>query len=310
MFQIVLGEERLRQDFRFPERARRPPLRSSTVEVASRIGEMSASLTNAERRVAEVVLQQPQLVAFGTVADLAATAGSGAATVVRLASKLGFDGFTALQASVQHDLARQLRPAAVRIREQAAGGAVATHLRLELENVRATLQDAPDDAVQAVVKVLSDVRTPVHVMSGDASRGVARQFADELDALRPGVSLLEGNEVRVRRELGLLRAREVVVALDLRRYDRWVVDGARTARSAGATIVAVSDSLLSPLSAVADHTLVVTAAGAGPFDSHVGTLALFNLVVAGVAERLRSVATERLESAEKAWTAAGALADR
>ena len=52
---------------------------SAAVEVADRIGKASTSLTNAERRVAEVVLANPQLVAFGTVADLAEGAGSGAA---------------------------------------------------------------------------------------------------------------------------------------------------------------------------------------------------------------------------------------
>lgn len=280
------------------------------MEAATRIGDLGATLTTAERRVAEIVLQHPQLVAFGTVAELAAAAGAGAATVVRLASKLGFDGFTALQASVQHDLARQLRPAAVRIREHAGGGVVETHLRLELENVRASVQDVGEDVRLAVVKVLADPASRVLVVSGNASRGVACQFADELDALRPGVSLLDGNEVRLERELSLLGREDVVVALDLRRYDRWVVATISRAKAAGATIVAVSDSLLSPLSAAADHTLVATAAGAGPFDSHVGTLALFNVLVAGVAEQLRSTATERLERAEVAWTEAGALVDR
>ena len=54
-----------------------------------------SQLTAAERRVAQVVLARPQLVGFGTVADLAEAASAGAATVVRLAAKLGFDGFTA-----------------------------------------------------------------------------------------------------------------------------------------------------------------------------------------------------------------------
>ncbi|MEO6158490.1 MAG: RpiR family transcriptional regulator, partial [Ilumatobacteraceae bacterium] len=62
--------------------------------------------------------------------------------------------------------------------------------------------------------------------------------------------------------------------------------------------------------ALADRTLVVTAAGAGPFDSHVGTLALFNLLVAGVADRLRAAATDRLDRVEAAWQAGEALVDR
>jgi len=74
--------------------------------------------------------------------------------------------------------------------------------------------------------------------------------------------------------------------------------------------VTLTDSLLSPLAALAERTLTVTAAGGGPFDSHVGTLALINVLIAGVADRLRREATERLDRAEAAWQAAGALTDR
>src|SRR3954451_6008545 len=152
------------------------------MEAADRIGQASASLTPAERRVAEVVLEHPQLVAFGTVADLAERSGSGAATVVRLASKLGYDGFTALQASVQHDLARQLRPAAARIREPAASDAIAHHLALELDNVRTTLSSLEDEALRDVVGHLANAKSRLFVLSGDASHGIALQLANDLAA--------------------------------------------------------------------------------------------------------------------------------
>src|SRR6478735_1189277 len=199
------------------------------MEVADRIGQASAALTPAERRVAEVVLEHPQLVAFGTVADLAERSGSGAATVVRLASKLGFDGFTALQASVQHDLARQLRPAAERIREPAATDAIANHLELELDNVRTTLSTLEEEALADVVAHLASMRSRVFVLSGDASQGIAAQFAADLAALRNQVALIGGNEVAVRRQVAQLIGTDVVVMLDVRRYDRWLIDAAAAA---------------------------------------------------------------------------------
>jgi DNA-binding MurR/RpiR family transcriptional regulator len=280
------------------------------VEVAERIGRANTSLTPAERRVAEVVLEQPQLVAFGTVADLAEAASSGAATVVRLASKLGYDGFTGLQASVQHALAGQLRPAAERIREPAATDAIGRHLQLELDNVATTLRALDGPALAEVVAALSATDRRVFVLSGDASLGVARQLVGDLQALRDDVQLLEGNDVAVRRSAALLRPTDVVVTIDLRRYDTWVVDTAATAHSSGAWCVAITDSLLSPLAGVAQRTLIVAAAGGGPFDSHVGTLALANVLIAGVADGLRAVATDRLDRAESAWQASGALKDR
>ena len=271
------------------------------MESADRIGRSGASLTKAERRVAEVVLERPQLVAFGTVAELAAAAGAGAATVVRLATKLGYDGFTALQASVQHDLANQLRPAAERIREPVGSDLVGRHLQLEQANVQSTLRPIDAALLDDVVRHLADVTARVYVLSGDASRGVAQQLVVDLLSLRDDVQVLDGNDIAVRRQIALLRPTDVLVAVDFRRYERWVVDAAAEAAAAGVWTVAVTDSLLSPLSAGAQRTFVVAAAGAGPFDSHVGTLAVFNLLVTGVADQLRAVATERLDRLEKVW---------
>ena len=84
----------------------------------------------------------------------------------------------------------------------------------------------------------------------------------------------------------------------------------RAAAEAGVWTVSIADSVLSPVAACAQRTLVVTAAGAGPFDSHVGTLALMNVLVAAAAIRLRGVATERLDRSEAAWLASNALTER
>jgi DNA-binding MurR/RpiR family transcriptional regulator len=280
------------------------------VEVATRISHAGSILTKAERRVAEVVLNQPQLVGFGTVADLADAAEAGAATVVRLATKLNYDGFTALQAAVQRDLAQQLRPAAVRIREAQGGTEVQNHLAREVENVQATLLAADSSVIAAAVAHLSDTSHPVLVLSGDASAGVSQQFASELLALRPQVEMLVGNEVAVTRRLALCRPGDCLIVVDLSRYDRWVVAATEHGRARGAWILALTDSVLSPLSRLADSSLVLTAGGVSPFDSHVGTLALMNVLVAGVAGSLRSLATERLDLAEAAWNQRTQLVER
>jgi DNA-binding MurR/RpiR family transcriptional regulator len=271
------------------------------MQVADRIGSQGAALTTAERRVAEVVLARPQLVAFGTVAELASAAGSGAATVVRLSTKLGYDGFTALQAAVQAELAAQLRPAAERIREPAGADLTTRHQQLEVANVHASLGAVSAETLAAVVDHLADRDARVFVLSGDASRGVALQFVGDLGSLRDDVTLIDGNPIAVRRQAALLHAGDVLLTLDLRRYERWVVDVAQSARAAGVWSVALTDSVLSPLAQIADATVVLAAAGSGPFDSHTGTLAVFDLFVSAVADRLRAHATERLDRLEAVW---------
>lgn len=285
------------------------------MRVIAQIDRRLADLTPAERRAAAVVADDPEAVAFGTVAEVAARAGVSGATVVRLAAKLGYQGFVALQAAVQAEMTGRLRPAAARIREAPPHDALGRTLTVELDNVSATLTGVDPAAFEAAVRLLAGGRpsrspsSRVLVLSGDASHGIAVVLATELGLLRPGVEQLTGSEVRVARSLAQVRPSDVMVVLDLPRYDRWVLSAAARAAAAGVHLVAVTDSALSPLAGSAEVRLVVAAAGAGPFDSHVGMLALGNALVTGVAARLRRGATERLDRVEAAWRETGALVD-
>jgi DNA-binding MurR/RpiR family transcriptional regulator len=292
--------------------AARPRYRGRFMEVEQRLRERADRLTPAERRIAAIVLAGPQIVAFGTVAELAEAAGAGTATVVRFSVKLGYDGWSELQASVRRDLTGQLRPAVERIRDEPPTDGQAllrSHLEAELSNVRTTLEGVDVDALEAAVALVADVDRPVLVLSGVASRGVAVQFVGDLEQLRPACRLLDGNPIDIVRTLALAGADATVVALDLRRYERWLLDAVEVARDNGSAVVAITDSVLSPLAAAAGQTFVVAAASAGPFDSHVGTLALLDLLVADTATALRSSATTRLDRLESAWQRADALTD-
>jgi len=271
------------------------------VDTTSRIAEIEATLTRAERRVADVVVRDPELVAFRTVAAVAERAGVGAATVVRFAARLGVDGFGGLQQAVQADLSRRLRPAAERIRQQSGPDLHQRHLALTLENVAATLQGLDQSALGQLVDRLADPVRRIGVLTGDASAGVAQQLVADLQALRDGVMLLHGSEVAVGRHLAAFGDNDVVVAIDLRRYDRQVVQAVVNAAGRGAWVAAFTDGPLSPLARHADATLVLHADAVGPFDSHVATLALSDLLVALVADRLRDQATARLDAAERMW---------
>lgn len=277
------------------------------MEVAERIRVHGASLTAAERRVAEAILRSPQAVGFGTVAELADAAAVGAASVVRLASKLGYDGYSDLQASVQHDLLRQLRPAVERIDETPGVGPLPDHQRVELDNVRATLEAADPKAIERLAGRLAELGRPVAVLSGEASYGVALQFTDQLRQLRDGVRMLAGSEVAVRRDIAVLDPSATAVVIDLRRYERWVLDAHEALCERKIWSAALTDSMLSPLASRADVMFAVSADSVGPFDSHVGTLALLNLIAAEAAAALRSTARDRLAAVETAWTRHGSL---
>jgi len=281
------------------------------MSVRERLEDRRDSLTPSERRVAAVVLDDPESVAFGTVAGLARRAGAGGATVIRFAERLGYDGFTGLQGAVQNDLAGRLRLASERIRRPAThDDLVSRSMGVEAENLAATFEHLDRGALQRAVAAVARRRARVAVLPGGASVGVARQLCDELSLLRPGVALVTGSPVEVAGRTADLGHGDVVVAIDLRRYDGALLDAISVVGGAGATVIAITDSVLSPLAALSDATLVAAVEGAGPFDSHLGVLAIGNALVAGVAAGLRRSATERIDRIEDAWDTVGAVVDR
>ncbi|MBK9179383.1 MAG: MurR/RpiR family transcriptional regulator [Acidimicrobiales bacterium] len=279
------------------------------MDVGGLIRERLDRCTPAERRVAEVVLRHPQLVAFGTVAQVAERATTSGSSVVRLAARLGFDGFRALQEQVQAELASRLRPATERIRLPAAGDVLGRALATELDNVQGTLDAVDRHRFDRAVGLLADLDRPLLVLAGDASRGVGTQVSTELSMLRSEVIQVGGDPVAVARLLAGVGPGPVVLAVDLGRYDRWLVDAVALLIGEGASVVALSDSPLSPLGRSTDLHFDVVAEGAGPFDSYVGALALLGALVAAVAERLRATATGSLDRVEAAWRETGALFD-
>jgi DNA-binding MurR/RpiR family transcriptional regulator len=275
--------------------------------VAERIVAQADRLTATERRIAEVLTAEPQIIAFGTVALVAKEAGTSGPSVVRLAVKLGYAGFVDLQADVQREVARRLGPARDRIRQQPPVDLLDHVAAAESDNVMRTLGGISAEVFDRAITRLSDETRSVWVLPGDVTGPIGQSLAVPLGQLRERVTLLSGSGVTASRMMGGFRTGDVVVSIDIRRYERWLVDLSRWSVAQGASLIALTDSPLSPLASGASETFFIAAQGVGPFDSMTGGMALSNALVAGVAARLRSSAVDRLDAIEAAWTATTAL---
>lgn len=276
--------------------------------LGDRIAEVAGSLPPAQARVARLLADAPSVVAFGTVAEVAAEASTSAQTVLRLAGRLGHSGFPGLQDEVRAELVARLPPAADRIRRPPGPDLPGEVRAADQGNVTRSL-DLDDHELAAVVRLLADPDRRVGVVAADSWTGVAELFAGHLGHLRDGVTVIGGPQPRVVRDVSLLAATDVLIVLDVRRYERWVLEAAEQAAAAGITIVAVTDGPTSPLSALGRHRFVVAVDSPGPFESATGVVALLHLIVTEVAAQLRSTAQGRLDAVESAWAERGSLLD-
>ena len=267
--------------------------KASTLDL---IAAASNTLTPTDRRIAEAVLGEPTLLAFGTVADLARRVGTSRPSIVRFATKLGFDGYTQLQQHVRNDLSHHLSRPSERIR---SGGDAAVPARVAIEDAIASVFDALEgqqitELVELVVRAAQ-----VWVLSGESSQAGAHALKSGLSMVRPGVRLLEEHSFGT--DLCDAGPRDVAVVFDFRRYRRPVAMAARTMAEAGVSVIGITDSPFSPLVELADTWCQIEVPAVGPFDSSVPVVAMCELLVAQVAKQLQDDATKRIDRIEVLW---------
>lgn len=260
------------------------------------IAAASDRLTPTERRIAEAVLEDPTLLAFGTVSDLANRCQTSRPTIVRFAHKLGFSGYSDLQDEIRAGLSQELARPSERIRRSDT----------ESARDRTALEEALSTALAELTpERLSLLATPIErakrvwILSGETSRAGAHALHSGLSMLRADVHLVEDHAIG--RTLGGAHDRDVAVILDFFRYRRTTLLAATALADRGVPIVAITDGPLSPLTALTDLWCRVTVPAVGPFDSSVPSVAAAELLVAQVARDMPHEATTWIDKTEAMW---------
>jgi DNA-binding MurR/RpiR family transcriptional regulator len=271
-------------------------IRKSPASAPDLVAAVSGELTPAERRIAEAVLAEPTLLAFGTVSDLASRIGTSRPTIVRFANKLGFEGYTQLQRHVRSDLSHRLARPSERIRHEQGNSPGA---RAAINNALASVFEAIDG--ERLGKLTAPILRAerVWILSGETSQAGARKLHSGLSIVRPGVRLLD--ERTFGADACDVEPRDAAVVMDFFRYRRRVTEAARLLSQSGATIVAITDSPLSPLVELADTWCEIEVPAVGTFDSSVPAVAIVELLVARVARDLHDQATARIDRIEALW---------
>ncbi|MDB4778332.1 MurR/RpiR family transcriptional regulator, partial [bacterium] len=186
------------------------------------IAEAGSELTPTERRIAEVILAEPTLLAFGTVSDLASRVGTSRPSIVRFAQKLGFEGYPQLQQMVRSDVSRQLTRPSERIRQ---GDSPSLSERKTLDGaIDSVFEATAGNRLSRLIKPIAKARK-VWILSGETSLAGAYAFRSGLSMIRPDVQLLDDRTIG--RELSNTDRKDVAVVFDFFRYRRVVVNAAR-----------------------------------------------------------------------------------
>lgn len=269
--------------------------------VAERINGGRLGLTAVDRKLSAALMADYPVAGLASISDFARAAGVSTPSVLRFAKRLGFSGYPSFQQALRDEVSAQLQNP-IEKPEQWSSKAPRGHILNTLadaamENLSSSLRHIDHHGFDAISGLLGDRAVQVHIVGGRITGHLGGYLHTHLQMARGGVWLVPAGENHWPQHLLEIGKGDVLVVFDVRRYDARVQEFAASARQRGARIVLITDQWMSPVSRLAEHTLVLRLEVPSGWDSNVVTLFVVEALVASVAgdnwkatrERIREI---------------------
>jgi DNA-binding MurR/RpiR family transcriptional regulator len=245
------------------------------------------TLAAGQRRIARVLLADPEATAFRSIGETAKVAQVHESSLVRFAAALGLPGYPALvklcrqQLAEQAQLVRRFEQAAELTETEELLGAVIEH---DQQNIARTFARIDQATWSAAVDLLTDA-AHVHVIGLRKCYTVAYLLSYLLHMVRPGVRQVTPSAGMVVDDLRDLSDEDVFVAIAIHRYTADTVRVLAEAKRRGLRTIALTDNPASPLVQFADVTCYVETGGVTVLRSLSAFVSLVQALATGVALR-------------------------
>ena len=260
-------------------------------------------LSKGQKLIAEYILKYYDKAAFMTAAKLGISVGVSESTVVRFANELGFSGYPKLQKSLQELIKNKLTTVQrLELRNDyfSDGDALKGVLKADMENIRATLEKINQNTFEDVVKNIFEAQR-IYIVGLRSSTALAEFLGFYLNIILQNVKTVSYGISDVFEQMINVGEGDLVIGIGFPRYAAKTIDALAFAQDRNAKVVALTDSLLSPLAAKADYTLIAQSNMASFVDSLVAPLSVINALIIAVGMREKENISNVFGNLEKIW---------
>jgi DNA-binding MurR/RpiR family transcriptional regulator len=250
-----------------------------------RIASAHSDLSPKHKRLARFILDNKYFMSFASASQAGEKTDTSAATVVRFAQSLGYEGFAEMQAAIRADLPSYMS-AVERIQERLESSTEPDNVPqkvfyTDIGNIERTANNLAAADLNGALQAIVEARC-IWVVGAGISSASALYLAHSLKII--------GFDARCNANEGLSLAVDaaqfgpdtLVIALDMWRYVRSTTNTIAIAKKHGAHTIALTDSIVSPLAQMADFAFEVAAAGVAHSLSSVAAISLINVIIASL----------------------------
>lgn len=272
-------------------------------DLLNRIQNNYTTLSKGQKLIADYIFENYDKVAFMTASTLGKIVGVSESTVVRFANTLSYDGYPKLQKALQESIKTKLTT--VQRFEMSENVADEKNLlkkvmNSDIDNIRKTIDEIDSDLLN---KVVQDIRSAkkVYICGLRSSTVLAEYLAFYLNFILDDVHIIPSGANDVFDKLIKINENDVLITISFPRYSSKTFDVVKHARLKGATIIGITDSLLSPLVPLVKHTLTAKYNMSTFIDSLVAPMSLINALIIALSMHEKDKLKKNFDELEQLW---------
>lgn len=275
-------------------------------DILSVIEAQAPTFSKGQRRIASYITESYDKAAFMTASKLGKTVGVSESTVVRFAMELGYDGYPSMQKAMQEMVMNRLTTVQrMGVANDRIGGqdVVTSVLQADMDKLRQTQDDLSREDFQNAVNALLHAKS-VYVIGVRSAAALANFFGYYLNYMFENVHVVTASgSGEMLERLVNVKADDTVLAISFPRYSTATIQGVQHCRQAGATVIGLTNSALSPVAQACDYVLLAKSDIVSLVDSLVAPLSVVNALLVALASGRAEVLAKNFDTLERVWDA-------
>ena len=266
--------------------------------------EKEPTFSKGQKRIARYITDSYDKAAFMTANRLGKTVGVSESTVVRFAVDLGYDGYPSMQKAMREMVLNRLTSVQrIEVANNRIGDqdVVSMVLHSDMEKLRQTEETVSREEFKAAVEAILKAKR-VYIIGVRSVAPLANFLGYYLNYMFNNVHVISGSSAgEMFEKIVGVNENDVVIAFSFPRYSASTTKGARYCRSAGATVIGITDSRESPLGQCSDHILLAKSDMVSLVDSLVAPLSLVNALIVAIAAKREKELSQTFANLERIW---------
>ncbi len=270
----------------------------------ARMESFMPTFSKGQRAIAKYIEEHYDKAAFMTASKLGATVGVSESTVVRFATEVGYEGYPELQKAMQEMIRSKLTSVQrMEVTSNRIGNAdvLDSVLNQDIDKIRRTMEEISHEEFYNAVDSIVNARK-IYILATRSSAAIGGFLEYYFNLIFEGVSLVNTtSETEIYEQMMRIGKEDAVIGISFPRYSKMAVKALRFASDRGAKVIALTDSMDSPLVPPSNHVLLARSDMASIVDSLVAPLSVVNALIVAIALRKKQEVIATFDQLEQIW---------